>query len=415
MVIDDKEDEASALIRALSERDIPVLYFKGREKELPRNPLTGIRVVFLDMKLEGMERQEPETIASSLMQLLKKAISNVNGPYLIFAWTKHEDVLKVFQEQLGTRGLDVPKPCFLVNMEKTACMSDGKLDYATVSNQLGEKLGELPLFKFLTKWERTVADSQSEVISLVSSMVEGGDVATWKDELGKILYQIADAQSGRALEEKDETISHSAMKALDSILRDCIEKRVSLIDEEFLERPANVEINDDIKATINTRINLRDLQTANAGTAPGNLYILRDFEHLREYLDYLSEDIDSFKKGYFNSMDGLEGLKFCMLEITPICDYACRKWRASRLLVGFLVPAALEKKIKDADFLYTTPLFSLEGHTCYLVFNFYYMALVQFNKLNDFAPRYQVRIDLLSDIQSKFSAHISRRGVVKLE
>jgi hypothetical protein len=105
-----------------------------------------------------------------------------------------------------------------------------------------------------------------------------------------------------------------------------------------------------------------------------------------------------------------------MLEITPMCDYACGKWRASRLLAGFLVPVALKNRIKkDADFLYTTPLFSLEDQLLYLVFNFYYMASVQFNKLDTFVPRYQARTDLLSDIQSKFSAHISRRGVVKLE
>jgi hypothetical protein len=79
-----------------------------------------------------------------------------------------------------------------------------------------------------------------------------------------------------------------------------------------------------------------------------------------------------------------------------------------------LAPYTLEKRAKDAEFLYKTPVFSLEGALFYLVFNFYYAVSMKFNKLDGFAPRYQVRTDLLSDIQSKFSAHISRRGVVKL-
>jgi hypothetical protein len=414
LVIDDLDQEASDLIRALSARDIPVLYYSGNVNELPKNPVTGVRIVFLDMKLAGMEKQEDETIASSLMQLLKTIISKANGPYLIFAWTKHAELLRVFREQLQSRGTDVPKPFFLLDMEKTACMSGDSLDYTKVSSQLGEKLHGWPILKFLTTWERTVAESTYEVTGLVNSMVESTDVETWNAELGKILYQIAKAELGPVLKDTPEAIDNSAMKALDSLLSDCIENRVDMISEKLLKCPANVEIGDDVKAKINTRINLRDLQNPETCVRPGNLYVLRDFAHLGEFFDYLPNSVDDFKKESLTSIEGQDNIRLCMMEITPTCDHACKKWKASRLLAGFLLPSALEKRVKDADFVYKTPLFFLEGGLYHIVLNLYYTVSLKFGSLNGLAPRYQVRTDLLSDIQSKFSSHISRRGVVKL-
>lgn len=415
VVIDDLDQEASDLIRALSARDIPVLYYSGNENELPKNPATGVRIVFLDMRLAGMERQEPETIASSLMQVLKKTISKINGPYLIFAWTKHGELLRVFREQLASRGTDVPKPFFLLDMEKTACMSGEKLDYGKVSSQLSAKLGGWPILRFLTMWERTVAESTHEVTSLVSSMVESTDLEAWNIELGKILYQIAKAELGAVLKDTPEAVDNSAMRALDSLLSDCIENRVDMINEKLLKCPTNEEISDDIKAKINTRINLKDLQNSKACITPGNLYVLRDFAHLGEFFDYLPSSVDDFKKESLTSIEGLDDIKLCMIEITPTCDHACKKWKASRLLAGFLLPYTLEKRAKDADFVYETPVLSIEGGPYCLVFNFHYSVSTRFNKLEGFAAKYQIRTNMLSDIQSKFAAHISRRGVVKLE
>jgi hypothetical protein len=417
VVIDNKDLEASALIRALSERDIPVLYYSGKLAELPKEPLIGIRIVFLDMKLEGMEGQPDETVASSLMGILKEIISSANGPYLIFAWTKHDNLLKAFEKNLSTRGPDVPGPSFLANMEKSQCMTGVELDYSKVSEKLAEVLSGMPILRFLTKWEKIVADSRSEVISLICSMVNEVDLAQWTENISGILFQIAKAHSGTAVEEDPTMVDRSAMEALSSILKDCIEKRVGQVSDKLLQVPANKNVSEDVKAAINTRINLKDLEHVDATIAPGDLYILHaDLAQLREYVGYLPEQIDSFKKDCFNPITGLDQVKLCMVEVTPICDYACGKWKSARLVPGFTLPPAVKGQIKPhAEFLYTTPLLCLEGNLCHIVLDFHYMAPVEFSKLGKLKPRYQIRSDLLSDIQSDLSAHASRRGVVKLE
>lgn len=426
IVIDDKENEVTGLLRALSKRDIPFLYFKGRMEELPLTPITGVRIIFLDMKLEGMERQEPKTVASTLMNILKKTISIDNGPFLIFAWTREPILLRAFSEQLEERGSDVPYPIYMVNMEKSDCMEDEEIDYEKVSNKLDEKLNELLIFNFFTSWEKIVGNSRSEVIGLISSMIDTGEVVAWRTEVNKILYKFAEAQSGENIKKDSLSPTHSAMYVLNSILNDCIEKNVSMLNQEYLITPQENEFPDEIKGKINTKINIRDIKGVEVKTTPGNIYILKYYKELSQYANFLPKRYYDFQRDFLklepNRTDErsdirtlLRSCRPCLLEITPYCDYSYDKWKNARVLLGIIVPRALNNKLKDkAKSVYNSPLLFVNNGLHYFVFNFYNVIMTEFEKLNELKPSYQIRVDLLSDIQSQYASHISRGGIFLL-
>lgn len=416
VVIDDIEKEASPLIRALSERDKSVLYFKGTEKELPDKPLMGIRVVFLDTKLEGMDGQPTATVVSSLMNILRKIISKKNGPYLIFAWTKHDHLLKAFEKQLDERGADVPKPYFLTNMEKVECMKDDdEIDYDIVSLKLEEKLTEEPIFNFIINWEKMVSDSGSEVTSLISSMVTDNDRDKWKKELNRILFHLAKACSGKTLDRETVKISQSAMKALNSVLIDSIEKQVWKMNIEYINLPESKKIHAKTKAIINTKIHIRELEEVDEKITLGTICLIEEYSDLKKYCDYLPENMESFQKDFFDSMPELAYLKPFVLEITPMCDYSQDKMKVNRFLLGLKVAVTQDNKLKKhAHFLYQTPLLSLDNDLCSLVFNFHYLITIKEIDLESLNPKYQLRIDILNDVQNHFSGHISRPGVMAL-
>ncbi len=94
VLIDDKADEAQPLISSFAINAIPHLYYDGRPEGLPETPLDGIRFVFLDIELQGMQGQNDKTKASALVGRLKKIISISNGPYVIIFWTKHGEVIQ---------------------------------------------------------------------------------------------------------------------------------------------------------------------------------------------------------------------------------------------------------------------------------------------------------------------------------
>jgi hypothetical protein len=113
-------------------------------------------------------------------------------------------------------------------------------------------------------------------------------------------------------------------------------------------------------------------------------------------------------------MPDLAFVKPCILEITPMCDYVQEKCKASRFLIGLIVSDGQVKKKKNADFLYQTPFLSLDNNLCSLVINFYYLISIKNVELSSLKPKYQLRIGILSDVQHKFSSHISRPGVMEL-
>jgi hypothetical protein len=370
IVIDDKENEVTGLLRALSKRDIPFLYFKGRQEELPSTPITGVRIVFLDMKLEGMERQEPVTVASMLMNILKNTISTNNGPFLIFAWTKEPVLLRAFTNQLEERGNDVPYPIYMVNMDKTDCMVDEEIDYSIVSNKLDEKLNELLIFKFFTCWENIVGNSRSEVIGLISSMIDTNDVIAWRSEVNKILYKFAEAQSGENIKNDSLSPTHSTMHVLNSILKDCIEKKVSILKQKYLTTPPENDFSDEIKGLINTKINLRDLKGVKVKAMPGNIYILKSFKEASQYIDFLPKRYYDFLRDFLNinsdrnlEKDILSLLRLsrpCLLEITPLCDYTYNRWKYAKVLVGIIIPRNLNNRMKKKSekyFQFTSSLY----------------------------------------------------------
>lgn len=412
VVIDDEQKEVLALIRSLGERSIPVLYYSGKKDELPKTPLTGVRIVFLDLLLEGMQGQPSKTIVSHLMGTLKTVISDRNGPYIILAWTKHDLLLENFQCELEKTGTEISKPCFLVDMEKSECIIDEEADYGKVQSKLTEILGDLYVFDFLVTWEKTIDNSSSDVVNLINSMSTKSDKAGWTGELEKILYNMAKAHSGEQLGEDLDKITDSAAKVLNGLLKDFVEKNVSA--KGMLKKPSgDLTISDKTKAITNTIIHVRTLENPSANSAPGNLYIV-DFPTLKKFFEYLPTDEKEFKEPFFKQDSNLDTIKLCMLEITPICDYTNKKWKCNRLLIGLIVPKAMKNKIKSADFLYQTPLLYLDDAQCYVVFSFHYMTEIKFKKLASLGSKYQFRMDLLSYIQSKMSNHITRRGIFSI-
>ena len=104
VVIDDVYDEVKPLFKILNHRGVGFVYYNGTDfNELPNQPLKGVRLLFLDFVL-GTEGQSPRNKISTLMGVVKKAISEDNGPYIILAWTKHDipedDLLGLFKEEI---------------------------------------------------------------------------------------------------------------------------------------------------------------------------------------------------------------------------------------------------------------------------------------------------------------------------
>lgn len=87
-----------------------------------------------------------------------------------------------------------------------------------------------------------------------------------------------------------------------------------------------------------------------------------------------------------------------------------KRKRAGKVLPGVMVPVHLAKLKRKAGYLAITPLLAFAGYGNFrLAFDFRLFTSV--DEMPSDEPIFALRNDLLSDIQTKLSGHVSRLGV----
>src|SRR5260370_42023914 len=98
-IIDDEVDEYLPLIQALSRLRLGIIHIAGdKVEDLPEEPLPGLRLVFLDMKL-GTEGDDA-LVAAHTAQVFSRVVSSSSAPLLVVVWTKHKDSVETFRGRL---------------------------------------------------------------------------------------------------------------------------------------------------------------------------------------------------------------------------------------------------------------------------------------------------------------------------
>lgn len=160
----------------------------------------------------------------------------------------------------------------------------------------------------------------------------------------------------------------------------------------------------EIPFRINTKLHLE--QEPTHIHLPGNVYRInvpdeRKREILTTYFMKLPQNVSDYH--------------FIELEVSPICDYAQKKWKKSRLLSGLVYPYS--ENLKAGDFFYrNSPVIIIDRNKyrmvfCYLIFKAHDVKEVE----EQGKPWFRIKRELLQDIVTKLSCHISRSGITTVE
>jgi len=191
--------------------------------------------------------------------------------------------------------------------------------------------------------------------------------------------------------------------------------------QDLLNRGANSRITQlkpfldkyfSISPAINTAL-LLDLIPSNY-LRPGNIYEMpaptnNKRKRIKEYLNAIDE-----KGGNGRFKHEITGIKFIKLEISPVCDYAQKKWKCARFIEGIMLPEEKGIRLNKSEYLYSgAPLFKIGGKFFRFIFDFRYLKTkrLEYNR----KPYFRIKEELLKDIISKFSVHASRLGVTSVE
>jgi hypothetical protein len=167
LVIDENFNEVKELISYLNQKGVANFYFDGEQSSLPAKRLCGIRAIFLDIELKGMEGQNKKTMASKIIGVLDNILHKDNGPFIIFFWSKHG---KPYADE-------VVKRCYENHMSLCGYLTlDKKPDNRQVINQIDQKITtylqeKLGLFT-LIKWECALTKGGTSYINEISQLAD---------------------------------------------------------------------------------------------------------------------------------------------------------------------------------------------------------------------------------------------------
>jgi hypothetical protein len=448
IIVDDKlEDEAKPLIEALSKNGIAVRFFTGRASGLPRKPLTGVRLLFLDMVLEGMDfTMETDKIVKSLIPVIQRLISPQNGPYVILGWTKSPQHLQALVNALST------KPVAYADMEKSDCFSEPAKVLAKIETKLQEKLRNLGALQVLFRWENLVHRSAHATVNEFYGLCEKASEPN--DALSLLLCRLARAGLGKQMEQKSpEVIIANSLLCFNGPFFDTLERNLHTADFKDIwtnvPKIARDQQELEIVARINTQIHLCKCYGKTA--VPGTVYKApkRFSERLITEMVQDAFDLSAVRRNYIQRQEGLgvdvyevngrlkpehekavysaggeqaKGIKQVaqcyLVEISPFCDYAQKKWKMHRFVPCILWPANLMEHLKrNTDFLQVSPCFILDSCFAgpfYLVFDFRHFHSQKFEFVGHKKPAFRLRKDLVNEIQNRLARHVNRLGILEL-
>ena len=411
VVIDDQESEGLPLVKSLIKKGHLATFFNNTKEDLPSKPLSGIRVVFLDLYLSDAY-QGIKTIISSIIGILERLIDkNVNGPFLVIFWTKHPADAEQVSLELKEKGFQ-----FLhLTLEKDECKNaQGKFSVQIIQSKLKTIFENFSSFEVFMYWENLIHKSAGKIVNEFANLSEMNEI--WNGEMSHIISKLARSILGEHFnKDNPNEIVENAMFAMNSALIDSIQQetkfsnKTNKINFQPPEVPKNRKKLNVSDGALNNRLLLKKVIGNNP--SPGNIYTNHNSLKL-SLKTIFNGDFDNFqKKDEISSL-----IKHVILEVTPACDYAEKKLLTNRVISGVFWPHEYKKNLKSkTEYLYITPvLLDKNDHLTHLVFDFRTFSSLPLTKLKKKKTAYTLQNEILADIQSKLSNHVSRLGTISV-
>jgi hypothetical protein len=403
VVVDDVAKEVFPLIKSLSKNGFAVTYFDGLKETLPKTPLTGVRVVFLDMELNtaGYTGSKDKSKAAATANVFRNIIDvSSNNTYLVAIWSTHDELIEHFWRYVQEEKYE----CRFIGIiiDKPKCASKGYA-VSVIESEIEKSLKDQRAFKFFINWENIVHESSNNIVCDFSSFWNQEE--EWDKKTLGTFISLARAYAGQTLDVDDhKDIIRNAMFAFNRSFRDSLESNILTdIDLDISFSDISENSDDTIIAKINSKLHISQ---SNDITKPGNVYLEDD----TSLLDTLISDC-------FENIAGIDRseIKLFSCEVSPTCDFVQNKWRVNRILYGLKVPLKWDGKIKKrTDYLYKTPKLSIDNSEYKIIFDLRQLKAQKVGCLDKEKPIFTLRHDLIVDLQHKIAAHCSRPGMISL-
>lgn len=451
VVIDDNMDELEKIKNAFFDAGIPCLPIQYANDD-PDNE-SGIdhvdisewispRVVVTDLNLTEAQNAKAVNLVGPLAKMLQRL--SLNGPYLLCIWSKLEqeveDVMQVLEERHRN---DTALPLQVSVISKTEFLSKPE----ELKEKLRMLISENSLFDILLNWEVRISKAGRNAVAMLYSLAQDNDgsksIEDRADELRKILAAIGNEAVGF------KNAAQNPALAMETGLIPVLEDQVrsmsdAALDDKWIRAVPEIgtkqDIDESVKSKLNTFFHVEGVPEDFPKDCRGVFVSLN-----RKYLE-TEINSEKFERRIGRSIECLIHEEFfCrkgkaagrafterarnrtilgFLEVSAACDYAQRKTKFPRYILGALIPAEFEElthfktsqggeKDRAHDGVYRLPPVEIDGENYVVKFSFKYQIGAQPDDNQWFgASLFRVRDQILSSITFSCSQYASRPGVI---
>lgn len=445
VVIDDDYEEASLLLTALNKLRISSLYYNGDQENFPDNPLEGIRIIFLDLRLMiSSPSPEPRLYIPHTISVLKRIINIRCCMAGIIYWTKHEDDKMEFERQLT---ITIPEfqPSFLLGIKNKVQICDDR-DMKELIKKIQNRLKFMPTQRLLWTWEQLIHDTASNTTNQLSQIAFLSDE---QEVFDKKLFKVLNAlflSAGGTDQLPDQLFMNCFFENINLIQRDQFEYFLFNHVGQIYPKRKTIQnklkkkcgLNSDQTSHLNSILLTSKIPPRKSIIFTGNIYISRFWKkkdirfpfdkRTKSYKDFLSKIWSNLK----NNPEHFSYLKNnsipCLVDITPLCDYVNENTCFSRLLGGILLKSTGDVE-RDKKYMLSSrnSLFAKEIEFC----NFKtdelkpqgnYRLVINARNLYSFSLKdikkqkavFRLRHQVITDIQAWFASHAARPGYLSV-
>ncbi|MEN8392132.1 hypothetical protein ABFP25_13520 [Acinetobacter indicus] len=319
IIVDDQIEQALPLIKYLSINKLPFKYFSGEVEDLPlvNKGFDDIRIIFLDLNLVDDRIPERPHFAK-LKGVLNRIINKVTHPYLLVAWTRHEEHLEELNNYVFDNKLDMDqkKPFHIICANKISFFDlDGteqpESDYKDLKVTLEEQLSGFSELECLFKWENLIHRITNEISS--DFFPPEIEYSEWAEKTRSTLNTFAIASIGRHYDSSDvSTKVNAAFEVINQLFMDKLETAF-YSQNHTLDLSSSSKIDDKYKMYINSKL-LTGTPLKKDTKYPGSVVPYVDDELKGKIFNKIF--LCDFKKSFFG--DSLFSVSCDMLSQTRI-------------------------------------------------------------------------------------------------
>ena len=419
LVVDDKPEEAVPILTALGEIGVGCIYVKGdKEEELPEEPIEGIRLVFLDMRLD--EAGDQKSVLSKTIGVLKRCVPETTMPLVVVCWTKHEEDVQVFRT-MAIEDISGLKPGFIMGMPKP--VEENPEEWRDLLQGIRNILDQYDAVGVIWQWERVLhaaATGTSQALAEVSARLVKDDPTAldWQEEMLKVCRELVRTDVGKTGSRNTATNALFRVMnelAMDRIQHSVLKNPVACADKLVPGRQSDLGL--EPISILNQMILVEPVEKSDRTIKPGNIYAPLTsgskkclFEKLGVNLKELWDNIAHEKAD--------DSVSPVLIEVSPLCDYAQNKRPVCTFIAGYLLPAGKTwEKMRGEHLYFFDPLIlPKESEAKRIVVSKRYVyasALKQRDISNQSICR--LRSNILVDLQARLAAYKSRPGIMALQ